>query len=177
MFKKLQIAIREMTFEEILTQPLDKFFQQNFENRRTSLANMSHAHLSNCYWYSLFFREKFMLEYLHRQLEEIKKEKTKVVKAQNYEKAAQLRDEEKEYLILIDGIKTFPINSNMTICATLLYTRALNERFKGEILPYNPHPNFEQEITWLMQMGMLVSTSTGYDIIYNDVKIGSIKIL
>ncbi len=166
-----------MTYREVLEQPLDKFYQHSFDNRKTNLLNMSHAHLSNCYWFSMFFQNDFMLREVNKQLEDIKNEKTRVVKAQDYEKAAELRDEEKSVMFIIDEIKTFQVDFDMNVNTTILYKRALDERFNGVVLPYSPHPDFEQEIKWLMQMKMLRTAVKGYDIVYNEIKIGQIDIL
>lgn len=57
-----------------------------------------------------------------------------------------------------------------------LWERVINERFDGVVLPYQPHPNFKNEFTFLLDSGYLISTSYGYDVVFENKKIGEIKL-
>ena len=58
-----------------------------------------------------------------------------------------------------------------------LWERVIREKFDGVVLPYQPHPNFESEFTFLLDNGYLISTSYGYDVVFENEKIGEIRIL
>lgn len=148
--------------------PLERYKQLSFDRKVIDMTKISHQHLSNCVWYNTIFRGN--LEHLKFELQDLKREKSEVVRAQNYEKAVELRNVEKR---IMDEIEESEASSEVR----KIYKRALDERFDGVLLPYHPHPNFELEIRDLMRMNMLSCTPFGYDIFLNEQKIGDVNFI
>lgn len=161
--------------EKFLQIPLEKISQSTFNSRSITLATISHSHLSNCYWYSVIFRKSVVAECFCSILDEI------IIEADKAKNDFDIRTKLHNQLNEIEDQKRKIFNNVLEdekgIINTMIYLRALEERFNGEIFPYSPHPDFKFEFETLMTLKMLHCSSRGYDVIFKGKKIGEIDIL